>query len=33
MKTYDSTPGEPRQQKQQITRNRIMGKLERNQIR
>jgi len=33
MKIYDSTPGEPRQQKQWIIRNRTMGKLERNQTR
>jgi len=33
MKTYDLNPGEPRQQKQQIIRNRTMGKLERNQTR
>jgi len=30
---HDSNPGEPRQQKQWITRNRTMGKLERNRTR
>jgi len=30
MKTYDSNPGEPRQQEQQITRNKTMEKLEKN---
>ena len=33
MKIYDSNPGKPRQQKQQITRNRTMGKSERNRTR
>jgi len=33
MKTYDSTPGEPRQWKQWIIRNRTIGKSERNQTR
>jgi len=33
MKTYDLNLEEPRQQKQQIIKNRTMGKLERNQTR